>query len=88
MSTSNYRVTKYQISPAGRNQPFVRPLNTIGLKVVSMRSVIELLVMIIFSVVVGTNSVGVIYKYVKKKAVQKVGNGLGSLVSFTEKLSK
>ena len=52
-----------------------------------MSAIIEILMAIIFTVVVGSGAVGVISKVIKKEAIIKVSGGLGSLELFTRKLT-
>ncbi len=52
-----------------------------------MRAIIEIFLAIIFSVVVGSTGAKVLSATIKKEAIIKVSGGLGSLESFTEKLT-
>ena len=51
-----------------------------------MRAIIEIFLAIIFSIALGSGSLHVINKKVKKEALIKVQKGLPSLESFTKKM--
>jgi hypothetical protein len=53
-----------------------------------MRAIIEIFLAIIFSVVIGSSGVNVLSASIKKETVIKVSGGLGSLESFTKKLTE
>ncbi len=52
-----------------------------------MRAIIEISLAIIFSVVVGASGFNLISITIKKESILKVQKGLGSLESFTWKLT-
>jgi hypothetical protein len=52
-----------------------------------MRAIIDIFLAIIFSVVLGSGSLKLINKKVKREALIKVQKGLPSLESFTRKLT-
>lgn len=53
-----------------------------------MRAMIDIFLAIIFSVMLGTGSLHVINKKVKREALLKVQKGLSSLEVFSQKLTK
>jgi hypothetical protein len=53
-----------------------------------MRAIIDIFLAIIFSVILGSGSFHIINAKMKKEALTKVSGGLGSLESFTKKLTK
>ena len=53
-----------------------------------MRAIIEIFLAIVFTVTLGFGATSLISSTVKKEAIIKVSDGLGSLVTFTEKLTK
>ena len=52
-----------------------------------MRAIIDIALAVIFSFILGTGSVNLISKAIKKEAIIKVYGGLGSLESFTKKMT-
>ena len=53
-----------------------------------MRAIIEIFLVIIFSVVIGSNGAKVLTANIKKEAIIKVSVGLGSLENFTQQITK
>jgi len=53
-----------------------------------MRAIIEILLAIIFSVILGTSGANLVSTAIKKESIQKVSDGLGSLENFTNKLTR
>ena len=53
-----------------------------------MRTIIEIFLAIIFSVIVGTNGAKILSATIKKEAIIKVSGGLGSLENFTRRLTR
>jgi hypothetical protein len=52
-----------------------------------MRAIIEIFLAIIFSVVIGSSGAKNLSATIKKEAIVKVSDGLGSLETFTRKLT-
>ena len=53
-----------------------------------MRAIIEIFLAILFTLISGTTVLKLSSNTVKKEVILKVHNGLGSLESFTRKLTK
>jgi hypothetical protein len=52
-----------------------------------MRAIIEIFLAIVFTVILGFSGMNLISSVVKKESMGKVSGGLGSLESFTKKLT-
>jgi len=52
-----------------------------------MRAIIDIFLAIIFSVIIGSGSLNIINKEVKREALIKVQKGLPSLESFTKRMT-
>jgi hypothetical protein len=53
-----------------------------------MRAIIDIFLAIIFSVVIGSASMKLINKQIKRESLIKVQKGLGSLENFTAKMTQ
>ena len=53
-----------------------------------MRAIIEIFLAILFTVVLGTTVLNLSSRAIKKEAIIKVHNGLGSLEKFTKIMTK
>ncbi|MDP7322059.1 MAG: hypothetical protein QF441_15755 [Bacteriovoracaceae bacterium] len=52
-----------------------------------MRAIIEIFLAIIFSYIIGCSSLRLIENIIKKEAIIKVHSGIGSLESFSKRLT-